>query len=166
MIVEVKWNHEKKRKLAQHFTHLTCWVCVRLVSTQEIMTRTLEASEWLSFKRWGLENKGKWLMTVYSVHFFQLISPSSKNPLGLVIGAVQWQPQHIWANKAVKPAWYVNHQGQWRTSWRLGDESLTWVSTKKGVLYKYVCQGKGVLPFYFQQVHVCVHTCAHTLTHK
>lgn len=73
----------KQRSLAQCLTLSKCWVCVSLVSTQEIITRTSESSKWLSFNRCALENKAKWLMTVYSVHFFQLITPSSKESSGL-----------------------------------------------------------------------------------
>lgn len=52
-------------------------------------------------------------MTVHSVHFFQLITPSSKDSSGLgYMSCTVGNGSTFELNKAAEPAQYANHQGQ------------------------------------------------------
>lgn len=78
-VVRIKWK-QKRRKFSSAF----CFLSAECVAYQEPRKslQSFESSKWLSFKSRALENKGKWLMTAGSVHFFLLITPSSKESTG------------------------------------------------------------------------------------
>lgn len=68
----------------------------------------------------------------------------------------------------MKQAQYANHQEQWQTSWRLGDESLTSVNGGLEITCKYVGKGQACSCFLSLSLcskYLCACTCRsiHTL---